>query len=211
MTSRLYGRPRERKSQTHTEHGNMEAELHALRRGDLKFAEFVNLTRGEWMKMAAYLLRRWKAPASVAAEDLVQEMLLQTWEDRDRWDGRGSIQGYMKQRAYRRAKRHLHRHRQVPLNNGDRQPGRFAITGVELDRQAVDPPDTSPILDAQKLPETRAEALVLDAMLRELDLDRAVERLIDDRASRLVLGFKNRTTAKRAARKTLSELAERVI
>jgi hypothetical protein len=57
----------------------MNKQLMAVRAGKKTFAELVEATMGDWWRMADRMRKRYYVPPSTSTEDLVQEMLLETW------------------------------------------------------------------------------------------------------------------------------------
>ncbi len=125
-------------------HSNLEAMLAALKENRIDFGRFVLETRKEYRAMAEYLLRRWTPPEWFTAEDVEQEMYLDTW--RKYYDGDGGKVRFPKYRpegatlvrvivygAMCAAKRELHRARGAKLSGSpDRNPSRHETPASAL-------------------------------------------------------------------------------
>jgi hypothetical protein len=110
--------------------GNLETQLQALRAGAIGFTRFAYLTRADFGRMAAYLLRRWKTPTWFVEEDVVQELLFAASEHARTWDpARGvPLARYVAWNAARVAKRWMHKARGVSINGSpDRKVSRFEL------------------------------------------------------------------------------------
>jgi DNA-directed RNA polymerase specialized sigma24 family protein len=107
----------------------MESALKKLREGRLSFDGFARETHGDWERLSAKLLRRWKAPPAVDSEDLVQELLLAAWQSVGKWnEGQGmKLKPFVVWHAMTAAKRWLNVQRGVSSHNGDKSPSRYDI------------------------------------------------------------------------------------
>jgi len=115
----------------------MEEALIRLRNGG-SFAEFVRRTRSQWRSMAMGLMRRWKCPADVELEDVVQEMLLAVFAvlpDYDPTRGK-TLKQYVQWNANNRAKKWMHRQRGA-LRRDDRAKSRHPIAMSRLSSHAL--------------------------------------------------------------------------
>ena len=79
-----------------------------IRRGD--YAGFEALYRAHYEGLFAFVLHYVKAPET--AEELVQDLLLKLWQQRQRWDPGGNAKAYLYAAARNNALKHL-RHRKV--------------------------------------------------------------------------------------------------
>lgn len=107
----------------------MKAELQALRDGQISFDAFAKQTRNEWERLATRLFRRYKLPAGVEVDDVVQEMMFHAWRAATEWDAaRGSnLTRYVTWTAYAEARRWVHQQRNSHRRS-DYTPGRFPET-----------------------------------------------------------------------------------
>jgi len=196
----------------------VQRELEALGAGRLTFDGFARATRLEWFRLAAYLLRRWQAPADVGLEDLVQEMLLEAWSISARFDpGRGkTIQQYVTWNAVSRAKKWLHRQR-CAYKLDDRSPSRHALCMASLDDDA--PRRLEPAAPAVPEERTRTRAVAealgrLDsdvdrALLLSLvdargDVERAARDVVARPRARWLLRLEDEAHARRAIRRAMA-------
>ena len=106
----------------------MKAELQSLRDGKINFDTFSRKTRSEWEKLATKLFRRYKLPAGVDVEDLMQEMMFHAWRASAKWDpGYGSdLTRYVTWTAYAEARRWVHCQRNAHRRS-DHVQGRFPM------------------------------------------------------------------------------------
>ncbi len=124
---------------------SFDEQLVALREGYLTPQQFFAQTRVVWQRLAAYLLRRWRAPASYTQEDVVQELMFAAYEFVWRYDpqlakGR-TIGRYVEWNALDKAKKELHRARGCKLSGDpDKNPSRIAIplSAFEVEPQGGD-------------------------------------------------------------------------
>lgn len=110
---------------------NLERQLDLAYRGKISGNVFVRSTRRDFVHMAAYLLRRWSAPAWYVLDDVVQELLIGAWTTM--WDWSAAMGPSLKRftvfGAISLAKRELHRARSAKLSGSpDRNPSRFERT-----------------------------------------------------------------------------------
>lgn len=107
---------------------NLDRQLALAFDGRITFAAFVAATRTEFVAMACSLMKRWIPPASMAPDDLVQELYLGAWLCMWDFDAtRGpSITQYVVYNAMSFAKRELHKARGAKLSgSADRNPSRM--------------------------------------------------------------------------------------
>jgi DNA-directed RNA polymerase specialized sigma24 family protein len=200
----------------------MQRELEALRAGRLTFDGFVRATRLEWFRLAAYLLRRWSAPADVGLEDLVQEMLLGAWDVVGRFDPRRgkSVQQFVVWNAVTRAKKWLHKQR-CAYKLDDRSPSRHALCMAALDEDAgrrLEPVAVE--LPADAVDRTRAlaeavgrlesdvdRALLLCLVDARGDVERAARDVVARPRARWLLRIEDETHARRAIRRAMARAA----
>jgi DNA-directed RNA polymerase specialized sigma24 family protein len=114
--------------------GNLERRLGQLRAGEIEFGAFVRATRNEYRAMAQYLMRKWATPEWFVAEDVEQELYLDTWRKIGKYDpewrtkgGKApSLQRYIVFNAMGSAKRAMHVARGAGQSGSpDKRPGRF--------------------------------------------------------------------------------------
>lgn len=111
--------------------------------GRITFDALARATRRDFERMAAYLLRRWTAPAWYVLEDVAQELLLGAWLTMWDWsEAMGGLKRFVVFGAMCRAKRELHRARGAKLSGSpDRNPSRIEYPlssyGEEGDGEAM--------------------------------------------------------------------------
>lgn len=200
----------------------MRRELDALREKRITFNAFVILTRLEWYRLAAYLLRRWQAPADVSLDDLVQEMLLEAWTVVDEYDpNRGvSIEKFVTWNAVSRAKKWLHRQRSA-YRVDDRSPSRHPICFSALDEDAER--RLEPVIEAteeeevdrktsirralEALPDDLDRALLLCLVAARGDIERAARSFLASPKRRWLFRIDDEGLARRGIRRALSRAA----
>lgn len=109
---------------------NLESGARMLFEGKIPFGRYVGMTRAEYERIAAMLVRRWRPPAWVEQEDVVQDLFAATWESIWGYDAsRGKTVGdYVVYNSISRAKRCLHKARGAILHGSpDRNPSRFEL------------------------------------------------------------------------------------
>lgn len=96
----------------------------------IDFREFWKSTAGEWAKLADYVLNKWKVPAAVSREDVVQEMAIAVFRYTPHWKPTGAEPGkYFVFQAITAAKRWIHKQRGV---RGDKDPSRHAFVFASM-------------------------------------------------------------------------------
>lgn len=104
----------------------MDAAVRGVLGGKISFAQFLAQTRDDWGKLATYLMRRWRVPAGVEHEDVVQELHMGAFKAIATYDPlRGSSpSGFVVYTAVDKAKKWMHRQRGAVLHgNPDAHPG----------------------------------------------------------------------------------------
>lgn len=102
--------------------------LHAVRSGELSANVFFSKTETRWVKMAAYLMKRWKAPYWFELEELAQECRYWGFKYIEKYDASKDINekgiwNYVATNAIDKGKKRLHQVRGVNLHrNADKQP-----------------------------------------------------------------------------------------
>jgi hypothetical protein len=206
--------------------------LMAVRCGRISFGLFERRTRPIWRAMAESLLRRWKGPASISAEDVMQELILGAWIFVAHWsperlgtDGKPvSIDRYVVFNSMDKAKKWLHQQRNA-YRRDDRSPGRFERPfssfqkpGSEIDAEqalldlaAVEPVAEQALLDRQhalmvvaRTPREHQPAMA--AIVRTGDVDLAAQYLASQPAA-FVLGHDSIALAHRAVVRALRTVA----
>lgn len=91
----------------------MDEALLALRCGRLSPDAFFKRTKSNWASIAEHLLRRWKGPVAVSAEDIAQELYINAWIFCGHWDPAAgvTISRYVTFNAIDKAKKWLHQQR----------------------------------------------------------------------------------------------------
>jgi DNA-directed RNA polymerase specialized sigma24 family protein len=130
----------------------MNDAIRAMVVGEITFARFVRRTEGEWMRLAAWLHRRWSIPASMEVGDVMQELLIGAWEaGRSFDDTRGTDPArFVIWSAITRAKKAINRERGA-LRRDDRAPSRHPIAVSRLARDG-----------GEGLTETRVSVVAID-------------------------------------------------
>lgn len=149
---------------------NLEKKLWALRNGEIDFGAFVTGTRSEYRSMACYLLRKWAGPEWFSADDVEQELYIETWHHI--WgyagaDGRhvdfDATRGVTLSRwivfgAMVSAKRALHKARGVTLGGSpDRKPSRYEMPATALGEEGAS------LIEALLAEAPTAERVISDA------------------------------------------------
>lgn len=172
----------------------MDTDLEACRSGAITFAELSRRTHPHWLRLAAYLLRKWRAPTWVADEtDLVQEMLAAAWIALREWDPERGVplRSYVIFNSVDKAKKFLHTQRKA-LRRDDKAPSRHPIPVSALHREGEDPIDVADLVIAAADQDERLEAQRLLAQVppelvpalreycQEGSVSEAAWRLLDD-------------------------------
>lgn len=194
--------------------------LTQVREGELTFENFVAQTRKDFFLLATNLLRRWKNPAWLTADDLEQELYLGAWKYIPKHDPtRGKpIEEYVLWNAMNAAKRELHVARGVSISGSpDRKASNFEAPltslGEEGDGEVImnlmaeAPIAEEYILQVQqtrktataalKICETPKERMVVLAIREAGSLDKASSVLYDDMQHRIALRLDSEEYAER--------------
>lgn len=117
----------------------MDEAIRAMVAGVITFAVFVRQTEPEWMRLAAWLHRRWSIPASMEPGDVMQELLTGAWEAARAFDvARGTDPArFVIWTAITRAKKSINRERGA-LRRDDRAPSRHPIALSWLVREGTE-------------------------------------------------------------------------
>jgi len=117
----------------------MKASCRRLQAGEIDFDGFARETAARWQSLARMLIRRWRPPATVTEEDVVQELLLGAWRYRPKFDpARGvALERFLIWNACTEAKRFLHRQRQAHKRS-DKSESRNAVPLSQLLRPDED-------------------------------------------------------------------------
>lgn len=110
----------------------MEEALGQLSAGG-SFEEFVRRTRPYWESQARHLMIRWKTPADVEREDVVQEILLGAWNAIQKFDStRGkTLAEYVRWNAISKGKKYMHWQR-AALRRDDKSRSRHHLAFSRL-------------------------------------------------------------------------------
>jgi DNA-directed RNA polymerase specialized sigma24 family protein len=109
---------------------NLEEQTALVREGRITAEEYFLRTKGTWERMACALLRRWRIPAWVERDEVVQELQVAAWKaiwDYESVSSNGRPIGrYVHWHATDKAKKKLHKMRNAVLSgNADAHPSRF--------------------------------------------------------------------------------------
>ncbi len=114
----------------------------SLRDGRTTFDDFARATKGRWLSLALYIMRRWRLPEAVEPQDVVQELLLGAWRAVWRYDPArgGTASRYVVWNAVDHAKKRVHKMRGACLHgNPDGAPGRPETVFARFRAAADDP------------------------------------------------------------------------
>jgi hypothetical protein len=122
-----------------TARDSLDAALRGVVEGTCTFVHMVNTTKPQWESLARQLARRWRAPAGVTLEDLIQELHVGAFLAIRRYDAtKGkSPREYVVWNAMDRTKKWLHVQRlgHRTHRHEDSTPGRFprAFSTMQID------------------------------------------------------------------------------
>lgn len=201
----------------------VQRELECLRSGELDFSGFARATRLEWYRLAAYLMRRWQAPAAVDLDDLVQELLTAAWTFAPKWKAnRGiDIQRYVTWNATDKAKKWLHRQREAHKRE-DKARSRHplcmsGLVGDDPGRKLEPsvPPEAEVEADKRhvlacalaRLDSELDRALLLSLVDARGDVDKAARWLVSSPRCRWLYRIENEATARVAIRRVVRRAA----
>jgi DNA-directed RNA polymerase specialized sigma24 family protein len=107
-------------------------------KGDESADTFFRRTRGDWERLARYVLKRWPPPRAVEEGDLVQEMMLHAWSAMPKCNPSRikNTDNFVIFSAVTRAKRWLHRQRGAP--RGSALPAATVISVEDLGERALE-------------------------------------------------------------------------
>jgi DNA-directed RNA polymerase specialized sigma24 family protein len=120
---------------------NIETNARKLHAGVITFGTYATAVRDEYERMAAMLTRRWAPPGWLGAEDVVQDLLVGTWESIWKFDASAgpTIGNYVVYSSISLAKRKLHKARGAKLHGSpDRNPSRMEVSFTNLGMRAGD-------------------------------------------------------------------------
>lgn len=203
-----------------------EQAIALLHDGRLDFTTFARATRPSWEKLARYLLRRWKAPAWVEPEEIIQELLLGAWESV--WcysehlaQGR-TLDEYVEWNATDKAKKKLHKMRGAKLSkNADANASRyetplssFEATSEWLDGLLHEDAEQHDIVERKQRVEracrTEAERRAMRALSETGDIVRGAILLFEDDEARALCGLRTARDAGRFVASTAFAVAQRL-
>ena len=159
------------------------ADYHA---GRIDFAKFEQLTRHMWARFARIQLRRWRAPAYVTEQDLIQEMLVAVFAFTLKWDASHAVpvRRYVTWNAIDKARKWLHKQRRAG-HEGGRGSSRFDLPVSSLMAEGVDergdlldriaPPVEPSQESAAVYAQARRQYAGLSAVIHELERTGSVE------------------------------------
>lgn len=205
---------------------DLESALHRLRAEEINFTMFVHETRQVWEALAQYLLKRWRAPSSVAPDDLVQELLVACWRFAYEWDAsRGvAISRYIVYNCTDKAKKWLHKRRGAHRRD-DKSPSRFELPfsslvkeGQEedraeaslLDRVAIDATQETEMMRIQAVRSVKSSDLPFMIYQQTGDIEQAAARLMTSSAARVVFHVDSLDTARAVVERSIEVAAAQV-
>lgn len=206
-----------------------EALVRRVHAGLITCNAFFIASRSTWERLAVYLLRRWKAPAWVERDEVVQELMLAAWGAIWQYDPtrrEKTIGQYVEWNAIDKAKKKLHKMRNAKLSgNADANPGRhekifsaFAETSTEwIDGLVrIEAPQEQAMLDSEALDRAQAacaterERLVIRVLAEHGDLVEAAIQLYEDAGARMTLGLQGAAETGRFVVDTARAVSARV-
>lgn len=137
--------------------------------GRITLAQFFRLTRMGITRMAASLLKRWRAPPNVALEDMAQEIRVGCIWAFKKYDphrpGAADIGDYIFWNSCDKAKKWLHKQRGVILHgNPDGRKSRYALLFVDIaerrSKSAESPVEIENVVEALRDQPVQETALV---------------------------------------------------
>jgi DNA-directed RNA polymerase specialized sigma24 family protein len=213
---------------------NLETQCNALRAERITFAQFVDRTRSDFVRLANHLLRLWPSPAWMVPEDLVQELYLGVWIALPDFDpDRGpTLARYLTWNAMHRAKRALHKARGASIHgSADKAPsniekplswlGEPGDGDLLAEVRLAEPPTaerTMIALEDRTMSVDRAlaactsatERVAIIALEEGGDVDGAARILYDNLPFRVALGFGNPKQATRYVTRAVRAVAQRL-
>jgi DNA-directed RNA polymerase specialized sigma24 family protein len=181
--------------------------------------EFANANRRDLERMAGYILKRWPAPNDYGVEDVVQDLLIEIWRKRLRFDAsRGKTpEAFLSFNAISYAKRQVHKARRA---RGDRDFGRFEVLtstgtvddmaaetlgGEDMGETAIDRRDR--LHDLIERCASVREAVCLFVLSEEESVALAGDRIYNDERLREICRVRCAADAREAVKQTLKEHA----
>lgn len=187
-----------------------EAVLQCVRSGALDFNDFARTSRGDFIQLAGSVMRGFPGMYSVEADDLVQVMLMTTMHSVRAWNPE---QGYPLQKfvvwhACNSAKRMCRR--QVKSLQVVLLPPLRALDANESDETAPawQELELEVVEILRDLPTNRRQVAVLNSVFETQCMDRTLDELMRDPATRLMFGA-GREAARRGIYRTMTRLTKR--
>lgn len=197
-----------------------------LHDGRLDFTAFYRETLPSWERLARYLLRRWKAPAWVELDEVVQDLVLGAWESV--WcyseplaNGR-PLHDFVQWNAVDKAKKKLHKMRGAKLSgNADSNPSHyetplssFEATSEWLDGLLQHGAEQHDIAERKQRIEracrTEAERRAIRALSETGDIIQGAILLFGDDEARQLCGLQTPRDAGRFVASTAFAVAQRL-
>lgn len=184
----------------------LDERLEAVRLGAMTWDRFFFESRADWHRLAAYVLRRWRMPAAVQVEDLVQELMLGAFEVARLWEpGRADFGRFVRWNAMVRAKKWAHRQRNA-LRRDDKSPGRFPVTFSTLESVPEEASEPTQERDFERIErighalasvEIAEPRCILTLIEAGGSLDKAAQTVYEDQSLRQAVGVRTKSGARR--------------
>lgn len=187
-------------------------------RREQSFDEFLRENEKHFERMAAYILKRWKAPNDVSIADVAQELRIAAWIYARRYQpDRGKTPAqYVSWNAINKAKKYVHRQRH---GRDDRGLGRFDllssvgdVTTLMVDEGAQ--PEVEFEIDRRERLRalvdrcaSRAEAVCLIVLFEAESTEVAARSIVNSPELRRICQVETEKEAARMVRKTVKEHA----
>jgi DNA-directed RNA polymerase specialized sigma24 family protein len=210
--------------------GSFEGEVRRLRDGESTYEEFVHATQDRWQALARWLMRKWKVPVWVEAEDIVQELLLGAWHGLWEYEdtrGHRTLVGHVEYVAVDKAKKKMHKLRGALLHgNADAATGNidmpFCMWGEDADhkvetRMSIAPPQETTMLHREenaakmmRLCQSVEEMLIIQAFAITENLQASVTLVYRDEEARALLRLESEEHAAEVLGRAAHSVARRI-
>lgn len=175
--------------------------------GEISFNEFARANESDWRHLARYLMRRFPS-GQVAEDDVVQELLISSWQALGKYDAARGVtpDRYCTFNALRQTKRRLLRQ----LRPGEELvPNDEVPTGEQASGQQQEVERVERLRELLDRCGSLREAVVLIAFFREEDRHLAASALYRDPELRRLCRFGSEQDAYRTVRQSLNSMKPR--